>query len=75
MAALVGSGGRRMRAALARYRSLRVYTVHAADAARVRELVGEYFTGVEQVEFVRADVCRRTLLVEIEATADGAGLA
>jgi hypothetical protein len=76
MAALVGGNGttKSRWAALARYRTLRVYTVLGSDAAPVRELVAEHFPAVEALECVRADVCRRTLLVEIEGTAEGAGV-
>lgn len=76
MAALLGAGSstRSMRGALARYRSLRVYMVHPMDGVRLRTLVTEHFPGVELVEFIRADVCRRTLLIEIEGTADASGV-
>ena len=76
MAALVGGNGRERtrREALARYRTLRIYAVLGSDASVVRSLAAEHFPSVEVVECVRADVCRRTLLVEIEGTADGAGV-
>ena len=67
--AVRGSDEATIRRALARYRTLRVYCVHAADLERVRELVQGFFGDVE-VEYRRADVCRRTLLVEIEGTAE-----
>jgi hypothetical protein len=54
---------------LLRYRSLRVYCVHQSDVAKARQLIESRFTGLESVEYVRADVCRRTLLVEIEGVA------
>lgn len=61
--------GMQEEAALAKYRTLRIHCVFSADIPTVRELVEERFSGLESVEYVRADVCRRTLLVEIEGTA------
>lgn len=55
--------------ALECYRSLRVYCVHGTDLSRVARTVEARFRGLEAVEYVRADVCRRTLLVEIEGVA------
>jgi chorismate lyase/3-hydroxybenzoate synthase len=60
-----------LRRQLAAYRTLRVYCVHASDLQRVQEMVKAYLPGLESLELCRADVCRRTLLVEIEGTASG----
>lgn len=57
------------RSTLSRYRTLRVYCVHNSDVSLVRRIVESWFTGLESVEYVRADICRRTLLVEIEGVA------
>jgi chorismate lyase/3-hydroxybenzoate synthase len=48
---------------------VRVYIVRAEDAALVRELVHDVMPGVTSLEFARADLCRRELLVEIEGFA------
>lgn len=55
--------------ALSRYRTLRVYCTHRADLAKVQRAVEKSFNSLDGVEYVRADVCRRTLLVEIEGVA------
>ncbi len=55
--------------ALSRYRTLRVYCAHSSDVAMVRRGVQRSFASLDSVEYVRADVCRRTLLVEIEGVA------
>ncbi len=62
-------GDSALRLALARYRTLRVYCLRAADLQVLRDLVEVYFPGLDSLELNRADVCRRTLLVEIEGTA------
>lgn len=64
----------RLREVLGAYRTLRVHCVHRADIERTKRLVDEYFTSLESVEYVRADICRRTLLVEIEGTASLRGM-
>lgn len=48
---------------------LRAYIRHPADLARVRALVDEIAAPAVPVTYVRADVCRADLLVEIEAVA------
>jgi chorismate lyase / 3-hydroxybenzoate synthase len=48
---------------------LRVYFVHDAQAALVRDLVLARFPTARRIEFTRADLCRTELLVEIEGLA------
>jgi chorismate lyase/3-hydroxybenzoate synthase len=48
---------------------LRVYFVQEDHAALVRDLVLARFRRAESVEFMRADLCRTELLVEIEGQA------
>ncbi len=48
---------------------LRVYFVHDAQAALVRDLVLARFPSAKRIEFTRADLCRTELLVEIEGLA------
>jgi chorismate lyase/3-hydroxybenzoate synthase len=48
---------------------LRVYFVHDAHAALVRDLVLARFRHAKHIEFTRADLCRTELLVEIEGLA------
>jgi chorismate lyase/3-hydroxybenzoate synthase len=50
-------------------RDLRVYFVRPADLSVIRRMVGAAMPQVEHVEYVRADLCRPELLVEIEGTA------
>jgi len=47
-------------------RSWRVYLRDAADLDRVERTVGERLGGADDVVFLRADICRRELLVEVE---------
>jgi chorismate lyase/3-hydroxybenzoate synthase len=61
--AATGDGG------LRQFTSLRVYYVRDADQALVRRLVSEAVPHVDDVEYVRADLCRPELLIEIEGTA------
>ena len=51
-------------------RDARVYHRRAADAQRIREEVSTRLNGLERVELVQADICRRELLVELEAVAN-----
>jgi radical SAM superfamily enzyme YgiQ (UPF0313 family) len=51
------------------FRYLRVYVVDLDHAATVERLVRERFTGVQDIEFLQADLCRARLLVEIEGVA------
>ncbi len=66
----VSRSGRRHRAA-----SLKVYVRHPQDAARVRREVFAALGPAADAHFLRADICRHDLLVEIEAIAyaDAAG--
>ena len=50
-------------------RDLRVYYVRPADLSVIRRMVSAAMPQVEHVEYVRADLCRPELLVEIEGTA------
>lgn len=59
-------------APLGHVRELRVYVRDAAHAGRVETMVRERCHAVGRVEFVRAQICRKELLVEIEGVADGA---
>jgi chorismate lyase/3-hydroxybenzoate synthase len=58
-----------LRRVLSAFCTLRVYCVRDTDAPAVQRLITEYFPRIESLEVCRADVCRRTLLVEIEGTA------
>ncbi|HEV2846092.1 MAG TPA: hypothetical protein VG477_14655 [Thermoanaerobaculia bacterium] len=57
-------------AVLARYRELRVYYPDPERLEELRRLLAGAFPGVEAVEWVRADLCRPELLVEIEGVAE-----
>jgi enamine deaminase RidA (YjgF/YER057c/UK114 family) len=52
------------------FRELRVYHFRDADRAPVAELVRSSFPGVARVEYLRADLCRPELAVEIEGVAE-----
>lgn len=54
---------------LSTFTDLRVYYVREADRAFVAGSVGETFPASCRIEYVRADLCRRELLVEIEGRA------
>jgi chorismate lyase/3-hydroxybenzoate synthase len=51
------------------FRDLRVYYVRPADRSAVRRMVAAALPHLRGVEYVRADLCRPDLLVEIEGTA------
>jgi chorismate lyase/3-hydroxybenzoate synthase len=51
------------------FTDLRVYIVRDTDADIVRELTAARFPGLDSVEYAKADLCRRELLVEIEGVA------
>lgn len=51
------------------FRDLRVYYVRAADRKVVSGMVAAALPHLRRVEYVRADLCRPDLLVEIEGTA------
>ena len=55
---------------LARYRAVRVYFRRRSDRSVVERLVSGAFTGADDVELRRADLCRDPLLIEIEGVAD-----
>jgi chorismate lyase / 3-hydroxybenzoate synthase len=55
---------------LAFYRHLRIYYPRAVDRRPIAELLNESFTYRPQMEFVRANLCRSELLVEIEGVAN-----
>jgi len=52
-----------------RFRSLRVYFRRPADEPVIRTMVIRRFPHLSDIEFLRADICRPELLVEIEGTA------
>jgi len=60
-----------LRAELRRLDSLRVFCVKTAQMKAIFEIVWPFVDHLERsrFEFVRADICRRELLVEIEGTA------
>jgi len=55
--------------ALRQFRDLRVYYVRPGDRAVIARMVAGATPHLADVEFVRADLCRPDLLVEIEGTA------
>lgn len=59
---------------LERFREVRVYHFREADLDAIESLVRPAFPNVRRVEYLRADLCRRELAVEIEGVAEvGAG--
>jgi chorismate lyase/3-hydroxybenzoate synthase len=56
-------------AALDRYRDMRVYYPDPARVDELRGLLKDAFPGAGGIEWVRADLCRAELLVEIEGVA------
>ena len=54
---------------LRRFRDLRVYFLYPEHEARLRTLMAERLPAVSSVEFLRAQICRPELLLEIEGTA------
>ena len=54
---------------LACFRTMRVYYVRPEDEARLRAAVARRVPHLTDVEFLRAELCRSELLVEIEGTA------
>lgn len=49
--------------------TLRVYYLHPEDREMIERIVYTRAPHVENIEYLRADICRRELLVEIEGTA------
>lgn len=47
-------------------RSWRVYLRNAADLARVERTIGGRLGGADEIVYLRADICRRELMVEVE---------
>ena len=58
-------------AGLAAFEALRVYYVHDADRTAIERMVSAAFGHLGGIEYVRADLCRPDLLVEIEGVARG----
>jgi len=56
-------------AKLDRYRDVRVYYPDPARLGELRVLLKDAFPGANSIEWVRADLCRAELLVEIEGAA------
>jgi chorismate lyase / 3-hydroxybenzoate synthase len=57
------------------FRDLRVYHMVETDRPTIARMVQEAFPPAVRVEYVRADLCRAELLVEIEGLAHGVGIA
>lgn len=57
---------------LQRFRHLRIYQPDSSDAARIRPQVEAVFVNAE-INYLKADLCRSELLVEIEGIADFTG--
>ena len=53
-----------------RFTELRVYHPRRADRPALEALVRPHFPSVRRIEWFRADLCRRDLLVEIEGVAE-----
>ena len=53
------------------FRDLRVYYVRESDRAFIQEKVAQAFPASCRLEYIRADLCRAELLVEIEGLAEG----
>ncbi len=49
--------------------TLRVYYLHQKDQEVIEQMVRRHVPHIEDIEFLRADICRPELLVEIEGTA------
>jgi enamine deaminase RidA (YjgF/YER057c/UK114 family) len=54
---------------LAAFESLRVYYVHEADRTVVERMTSDAFPHLPAIEYVKADLCRPDLLIEIEGVA------
>ena len=54
---------------LERFTDLRVYYPRPADIGRIRESIHAAFPATRRVEFLRAELCRKELLIEIEGVA------
>ncbi len=73
IAAVVAEANQRCRSGKFRLEELsyRVYFRHAADFTAIRNLLAP-LVGIAEVVYLQADICRRDLLLEIEATASHA---
>jgi chorismate lyase/3-hydroxybenzoate synthase len=56
---------------LSHFANLRIYYVREADRSFIESQAAEAFAPTCQIEYVRADLCRAELLVEIEGVATG----
>ena len=56
---------------LGQFRDLRVYYLRESDRSFIQSRVSDDFSRDCRVEYVRADLCRAELLVEIEGLAQG----
>lgn len=63
------AGGEDRAESLSRYRDVRVYFPDPARQDELRSLLKDAFPGAGEIEWVRADLCRSELLVEIEGVA------
>ena len=70
LAAVVTAASAAVKLPLARFTELRVYHAAQAVPSILRDAVAAAFVNVKAVEFVRADLCRAELLVEIEGLAE-----
>ena len=57
-------------AAARTFREMRIYHPRPADADTIRQTTRSRYPGLRRIETVCVDLCRRELLVEIEAVAD-----
>lgn len=55
---------------LDRFREMRVYYARSDDETEVRRLIKQRLPHLDDIDYLRADICRRDLLVEIEGLAD-----
>jgi len=53
-----------------RFREMRVYYARRDDETELRRLIKQRLPHLGDIDFLRADICRRDLLVEIEGLAD-----
>jgi hypothetical protein len=69
LASLVRSAGE-IDAGLSAFRELRVYHFRDTDRPAIAGLVDDAFPTLNRVEYLRADLCRPELAVEIEGVAE-----
>ena len=70
LASLVRSAGGAGEAGLGAFRALRVYHFRETDRPAIAKLVDDAFPALDRVEYLRADLCRPELAVEIEGVAE-----